>query len=108
MRWTARSLIFVGLLVAVSRGAQAQCYFCQTQIRCTPQCEVDHTCTTVSGPCTNCTTLCDPGPGMCQKIGPNGCQWSFRAPAAEPAWLRPLRSMPQARCTPAWLDWAAS
>jgi len=105
MRWTARCLIFGCLLSAMSARLGAQCYFCLNQIVCAPQCEIDHTCTLESGPCTNCTTQCDPGPGMCQKVGPNGCQWTLRAPAAEPGWLKTL--LP-ARCTPPWLDLAAS
>jgi hypothetical protein len=105
MGWKVRSLIFVGLLVAAGGGAEAQCFYCHDQIVCTPQCTIMHACSAASGPCTNCSTQCDDGPGKCEAVGPNGCQFTYRTPATEPDWLDALHPVP---CTPPWLGSAIS
>lgn len=101
----ARSLIFLGLLVASGRGIEAQCFFCHDQIQCTPQCTVVHVCSAESGPCTNCSTQCEDGPGKCEAVGGNGCQWTYRTPAAESDWLNARQVV---RCNPPWLGSAVS
>ena len=105
MGWKARSLIFVGLLVASGRGVEAQCFYCRNTIECQPTCVVLHTCSGESGPCTNCTTQCEAGPGQCEAVGPNGCQWTYRTPAAGTEWLDALLSV---RCNPPRLGSAVS
>jgi hypothetical protein len=105
MGWKVKSLIVIGLLVSVGNDAKAQCFYCRSTIECQPTCVVLHTCTGESGPCTNCTTQCEPGPGKCEAVGPNGCQWTYRTPATGTEWLDALGP---ARCNLPWLGSAVS